>query len=77
MAHMAKEPYTLTIWPVVLLAAYLVAARLHLLSPALLAWGLFVIVSAAYLQWVVAVVDQICNYLDINCLTIKAYRHTS
>jgi hypothetical protein len=71
MAHMAKEPYRVTMWPIALLCAHLLASRLNLLPGDVLAWGLASIIGAGYLHWVFLVVDQICRFLDINCLTIK------
>jgi ethanolaminephosphotransferase len=71
MAHMAKEPYNVTFWQVAVLCTHLVVSRLNLLPGSVMAWGLATIMMAGYLHYVFLTVDQICRFLDINCLTIK------
>lgn len=34
-------------------------------------WAYFVFALVAYMRWAYVVIDRICAYLDINCLTIK------
>ena len=44
------------------------------LSPATEAWylrGYFLFAVIAYMTWATRVINKICDFLDINCLTIK------
>ena len=48
--------------------------KLSPISPSLEAWylrGYFLFAVTAYMTWAVRVIDAICAFLDINCLTIK------
>ena len=72
MAHMAKEPFEVAAWPLALMAAQ--GANLVLggpLDPALLAYAVNAVVVVGYLHYVVAMINEICAFLDIPCLTIR------
>jgi ethanolaminephosphotransferase len=72
MAHMCKEPFVVPGWTIAALSAAALNAHMGLMDQALLVWALDAFAVAAYLHWVVVVIRQICTYLDINCLTIRA-----
>ncbi len=71
MDHMAKEPFGIFWWPVWLLGALVLNNMIHIINPALAAWLTAAAAVAGYLQYVLSIIDQICQFLDINCLTIK------
>ena len=53
---------------------YAVLLPLHqVLDPPLVAWAAVGIALAGYLHYVFSVIDQICAYLGINCLTIPVH----
>ena len=70
VSHMAKEPFELFWWPFTLLLVNLANTRLELVNPALFAWACAGIALGAYLHYVFSVIDQICGFLGIHCLTI-------
>jgi ethanolaminephosphotransferase len=37
----------------------------------LLLWGYLALATVVYFRWAFVVIDRICAFLDINCLTIK------
>jgi ethanolaminephosphotransferase len=52
----------------------ILGVKLSPINPALEAWYLrayFVYAMVVYMTWAVRVIDRICAFLDINCLTIK------
>jgi hypothetical protein len=79
MDHMAKEPFEVVWWPLVLLSAggihsaasrALGTPRLLGVSPdAVVAFNLLVI-SIGYLHYVTGVISETCSFLGIRCLTI-------
>ncbi len=71
MDHMAKEPFEVAWWPLVLMAALILNSRLQVANPAVAAWAALAVTLAGYLHYTVHVVNEICAYLGINCLTIK------
>ncbi|KAK9831091.1 hypothetical protein WJX74_003232 [Apatococcus lobatus] len=71
MDHMAKEPFEIFWWPLWLLGGLILNSKLHCINPALAAWLAATAAVAKYLQYVLSIIDQICQFLDINCLTIK------
>lgn len=36
-----------------------------------LLWGYLVLAAIVYFRWAFVVIDRICSFLGINCLTIK------
>ena len=71
MAHMTKEPFSIALWPIVLMALGMANDRLQILDVTAVAWAILALMLAGYLHYVVSVIDQICGALNINCLTIK------
>jgi ethanolaminephosphotransferase len=37
----------------------------------LLLWGYLALAAVVYFRWAFLVIDRICSFLGINCLTIK------
>ena len=72
VSHMAKEPFELFWWPFTLLIVNLANSRLQLVNPALFAWACVGISLGAYLHYILSVIDQICGFLGIHCLTIPS-----
>ncbi len=71
MAHMCKEPFQPALWAIGAMAVGAVNARLQLVDRLLLTAGLDALVLLGFLHYVLSVIRQICDYLDIYCLTIK------
>lgn len=83
--HLTRQPFpyfTVLLWPLVGGAALahlptlgsLVGMRVAPINPVFEAWYLrlyFVFATTVYMTWAVRVIDKICAFLDINCLTIK------
>lgn len=77
--HLTKQPFPY--WTILLLPLIggaflgnLPRFGLPAISPTAELWYLrayFVFALSAYLRWAYVVIDNICAYLDINCLTIK------
>ena len=70
MSHMAKEPFQISVWPLVCLSVTLVNSFLQMVPAQPLAWLVCAITLAGYLHYVVSSVNEICAYLNIKCLTI-------
>jgi ethanolaminephosphotransferase len=73
MCHMCKEPFEIFWWPITLLVACVANTYLQVLDPALVAWAAVGIALAGYLHYVFSVIDQICGFLGISCLTIPVH----
>lgn len=71
MAHMCKEPFQPPMWALMVIALGIMNKVLHVVDPLQLTICLDVLLLAGYLHYVVVVINQICEHLDINCLTIK------
>lgn len=72
MAHMSKEPYTIALWPVVGQAVQ--AANLgvyRFADPVVVGWIVNIAVIVGYLHYVTNIISEVCEFLDINALTIK------
>jgi len=77
--HLTRQPFpywTVMLVPLVggALLVNLPRFGLPAASPAVEIWYLrayFVFAVTAYMRWAFLVIDRICRYLDINCLTIK------
>mmetsp|Transcript_16607 Transcript_16607/g.49684 ORF Transcript_16607/g.49684 Transcript_16607/m.49684 type:complete len:406 (-) Transcript_16607:348-1565(-) len=70
MTHMCKEPFEIFWWPVTIMVLVIGNDWLQLLPPSLMAWAAVGIILAGYLHYVVSVIQQICGFLGISCLTI-------
>lgn len=68
---MCKEPFEILWWPVLALVLLLANSKAHVLPPALATWAFAAVVVAGYLHYVMAVINEICAFLGIKCLTIK------
>ena len=77
--HLNEQPipyWTILLLPLVggAILGNLPRLGLPVIDPAAELWYLrtyFVFALSAYLRWAYVVIDKICAYLDINCLTIK------
>jgi ethanolaminephosphotransferase len=70
VAHMAKEPFEPPAWALGVLAAGAANSRLRLVDGRLAAAALAAVAIAGYAHYVVSVVAQICDYLQIRCFSI-------
>jgi ethanolaminephosphotransferase len=71
MAHMCKEPFSP---PLLLIAGLAVGAansRLRLASPLAVTVTLGVVALLAYLHYVLSVINEICSFLGIRCLSLQ------
>lgn len=71
MAHMCKEPFIPPLWAIMTLALGAVNSRLRWVDPLKLTLALDVAVFAGYLHYVISVIDQICDFLGIRCLSLQ------
>lgn len=71
MAHMCKEPFQAPLWAIVCLALGNLNKVLGLYDPLTVTLALDAALLAGYLHYVLVVIGQICEHLDIYCLTIK------
>lgn len=71
MAHMCKEPFRPPLWAIFGMAAGAANSRLQLVDPLQLTVALGVVFVLGYLHYVISVINQICGFLGINCLTLK------
>lgn len=71
MDHMCKEPFEILWWPVVALVLLLANSRAQLLDTAITSWGFAAVMIVGYLYYITAVINEICGFLGIHCLTIK------
>eukprot|EP00887_Chlorella_sp_A99_P008007 scaffold12.g8007.t1 len=72
MCHMSKEPFEVAVWPLAAIAFQVANHHLvQLLDPLLLAYAVNAVVVAGYLAYVVSMVNEICAFLQIPCLTVR------
>lgn len=71
MDHMAKEPFEILWWPVLAVVVLLANSRAHFVDSAITVWIFTAVVTAGYLHYVTTIIDEICAFLGIRCLTIK------
>lgn len=71
MAHMAKEPFYIAAWPLVLMGIEIANYYARFADPILLAYTVNIVVVAGYLHYVIGIIGEICGYLKIKALTIK------
>ena len=71
MAHMAKEPFSIAVWPLVLILLQVGNYYGGGLDTAMLAYAVNAVVVAGYLHYVVSMTNEICAYLGIKALTIS------
>jgi ethanolaminephosphotransferase len=78
LAHLTRQPFpywTVMLWPLVggAVLGNLPLVGLAAVTPDVELWYLrayFVFAVVVYFRWAYLVIDSICNYLGINCLTI-------
>lgn len=71
MAHMSKEPFEVAAWPLVAMAAQIANHFLGWLDPVLLGYSVNAVVVAGYLHYVISMINEICAFLKIPCLTVR------
>lgn len=71
MAHMTKEPFSITLWPLLLLATGIANDRFLQFDKIAVAWTILLILLTGYLHYVYSVINQICEALNLTCFTIK------
>jgi ethanolaminephosphotransferase len=82
--HLTNQPFpywTILLIPLVggALLANLPRLGFSAIHPTAELWYLrayFIFAISAYMRWAYVVIDKICAYLDINCLTIKRREST-
>jgi len=72
--HMAKEPFSIAWWPVAAMLLLLANSRTQYLDSAVATYSFAVLMLAGYLHYVTHIINEICAFLGINCLTIKPPR---
>ncbi|KAK2078115.1 hypothetical protein QBZ16_003983 [Prototheca wickerhamii] len=72
MAHMAKVPFRISLWPLAALALQIANAYAPepFAAPGPLCAAVTAVIVAGYLHYVVSVIREICAYLGIRALTI-------
>ena len=84
LAHLTRQPFpywTVMLIPLLAGAGLVNAPYLGLPAPTardelLFLGGYFVFAMVAYLRWAYLVINSICDYLGINCLTITPKKGT-
>ncbi|KAI3425927.1 hypothetical protein D9Q98_007899 [Chlorella vulgaris] len=71
MAHMSKEPFSMTAWPLMLMAFQIATHRNPCLDPVIVGYSVNAVVVLGYLHYVISMVNEICAYLKIPCLTVR------
>lgn len=71
MAHMSKEPFEAPLWAILVLALGVLNKVLHVFDPLPFTLVLDAVLLFGYLHYVLVVIQQICEHLDIYCLTNK------
>jgi ethanolaminephosphotransferase len=78
LAHLTRQPFpywTVMLWPLIggAIIGNLPRLGLSAVSPEVELWylrGYFVFAVVVYFRWAFLVINSICSYLGINCLTI-------
>jgi len=71
MAHMCKEPFIPPLWAIGSMAAAAANSRLHVYDPLTVTLVLDAIMLVGYLHYVLSVINQICGFLGIRCLSLQ------
>ncbi|KAI8470281.1 MAG: CDP-Ethanolamine:DAG ethanolamine phosphotransferase [Monoraphidium minutum] len=71
MAHMCKEPFEPPLWAVGGMALAAANSRLRIVDPLALTAGLAVVALFGYLHYVISVINEICGFLGIRCLSLQ------
>lgn len=75
--HMSKEPFNILIWPLVAMGLVTLNACFSVLPFNLFCWVMCGLVWSGYIGYVVQNINEICNYLEINCLTLRHLQKTA
>lgn len=71
MAHMCKEPFQPPLWAITTMALAVVNSVLRIYDPFVVTVSVVGVLLFGYLHYVLCVIHEICDHLDIYCLTIK------
>lgn len=71
LAHMAKVPFQIAVWPNVLVSFQVINHALKLHDPVPLAYAVLLCVLVGYIVYITRVIGEICSYLGIKALTIE------
>lgn len=71
MAHMSKEPFEVAGWALVAIALQIANQYVLWLDPVLVSYSVCAVVIVGYLHYVVCVINEICAFLQIPCLSVK------
>ncbi|GBF87918.1 CDP-Ethanolamine:DAG ethanolamine phosphotransferase [Raphidocelis subcapitata] len=71
MAHMCKEPFAPPLLMIAGMAVGAANSRLRLASPLALTVALDAVALLAYLHYVLSVINEICAFLGIRCLSLQ------
>lgn len=72
MAHMCKDTFNVAIWPMIAITCQIVNSWTGIFGAMPVACAVNMVVVVGYLHYVVAVVNEICAFLKIPCLTISS-----
>jgi ethanolaminephosphotransferase len=70
LAHMAKVPFHVAVWPNVLIAGQLANHFLELHDPVEVAYGVLACILVGYVVYITRVIGEICRFLGIKALSI-------
>jgi ethanolaminephosphotransferase len=73
MDHMAKEPFEILWWPVLALVLLLANSRALWVESGAAVLIFTAVVIAGYLHYVTCIINEICGFLGIRCLTIRPH----
>ena len=71
MAHMCKEPFQPPLWAIMALALGAVNSQLRVFDPLPFTAALGAVVFIGYIHYVLSVINQICDFLGIRCLSLQ------
>lgn len=71
LAHMAKVPFQPPLWAPGVLLVGAINAHFSFFSKSGFAFGVLLCSNCLYLHYVVSSINQICDFLNISCLTIN------
>jgi len=71
MAHMAKEPFSIAMWPLLLMGFQILNYFVPVADPEILTYSVNIVVVLGYIHYFIGIVGEICEELGIRALTIK------
>lgn len=72
MAHMSKESFQIAILPNILIMLQILNFFVEAFEPTGIAYAVLAGTAVGYLQYILSVISEICAFLGISALTIKA-----